>query len=113
VLRFDSLFRLIGINLGHGHLILWELRRPRYLEAVHKIRDTIFVHANSSGWKGDLQPFLCLGAGAALCALSCDDGFDRIPRRFGAFWPRLRRPHHQVGASEGEKAALVIMTFLA
>ena len=34
-----------------------------------KIRDTIFVHANSSGWKGDLQPFLCLGAGAAgaLC----------------------------------------------
>jgi len=30
-----------------------------------KIRDTIFVHANSSGWSGDLQPFLCLGASAA------------------------------------------------
>jgi hypothetical protein len=30
-----------------------------------KIRDTIFVHANSSGWRWDLQPFLCLGAGAA------------------------------------------------
>ena len=34
-----------------------------------KIRDTIFVHANSSGWRRNLQPFLCLGAGAAgaLC----------------------------------------------
>jgi len=34
-----------------------------------KIRDTIFVHANSSDWRGDLQPFLCLGVGAAgpLC----------------------------------------------
>jgi hypothetical protein len=30
-----------------------------------KIRDTIFVHANFSGLTGDLQPFLCLGAGAA------------------------------------------------
>ena len=75
-----------------------------------KIRDTIFVHANSSGWRGDLQPFLCLGAGAAG---ACDDGFDRIPRLFEAFWPRLHRPHHQVGASEGENAALVIMTLLA
>ena len=39
------------------------------LDLEPKIRDTIFVHANSSGWKGDLQPFLCLGAGAAgaLC----------------------------------------------
>jgi len=34
-----------------------------------KIRDTIFVHANSFGWRGDLQPFLCLGVRAAdaLC----------------------------------------------
>ena len=45
--------------------------------------------------------------------MPCDDSFDRIPRPFGAFWPRLHRPHHQVGASEGENAALVIMTFLA
>jgi hypothetical protein len=42
-----------------AHRVLW----------VPKIRDTTFVHANSSGWKGDFQPFLCLGAGAAgaLC----------------------------------------------
>jgi hypothetical protein len=41
----------------------------RKVSVSPKIRDTIFVHANSSGWKGDLQPFLCLGAGAAgaLC----------------------------------------------
>ncbi len=34
--------------------------------------------------------------------MPCDDGFDRIPGLFGVFWPRLHRPHHQVGASEGE-----------
>ena len=52
-------------------------------------------------------------SGRRRCAMPCDDSFDRIPRLFGAFWPRLHRPHHQVGASEGENAALVIMTFLA
>ena len=46
------------------------LQKPgKEIPKFPKIRDTIFVHANSSGWKGDLQPFLCLGAGAAgaLC----------------------------------------------
>ena len=52
-------------------------------------------------------------SGRRRCAMPCDDSFDRIPRLFGAFWPRLHRSHHQVGASEGENAALVIMTFLA
>ena len=51
-------------------------------------------------------------SGRRRCAMTCDDGFDRIPGLFGAFWPRLHRPHHQFGASEGENAALVIMTLL-
>ncbi len=51
-------------------------------------------------------------SGRRRCAMTCDDGFDRIPGLFGAFWPRLHRLHHQVGASEGENAALVIMTLL-
>jgi hypothetical protein len=30
-------------------------------------------------------------SGRRRCALPCDDGFDRIPGLFGAFWPRLHR----------------------
>jgi hypothetical protein len=62
--------------------------------------------------RGIFSPFVSR-SGRRRCALPCDDGFDRIPRLFGAFWPRLHRPHQQVGASEGENAALVITTFLA
>jgi hypothetical protein len=54
-----------GSDLGYRN----SDRSFTYARLNPKIRDTIFVHANSSGWKGDLQPFLCLGAGAAgaLC----------------------------------------------
>ena len=47
-----------------------------------KIRDTIFVHANSSGWGGSSALFVSRG-GRRRCAMPCDDGFDRIPGFLG------------------------------
>ena len=93
--------------------ILLASATPDKLEGLPKIRDTIFVHANSSGWKGDLQPFMCLGAGAAgaLCLATtvsiASPGFSgRSGRGPTAHTIKL-------ASGEGEKAALVIMTFLA
>jgi hypothetical protein len=77
-----------------------------------KIRDTIFVHANSSGWKGDLQPFLCLGAGAAgaLCLATT------VSIASQAFWGVLAAappPTPSSWRQRRRESRLVIMTFLA
>jgi len=78
-----------------------------------KIRDTIFVHANSSDWRGDLQPFLCLGAGAAGALCLATTVSIASPGFLGRSGRGSTAHTKQVGASEGENAALVITTFLA
>ena len=79
--------------------------------SLPKIRDTIFVHANSSGWKGDLQPFLCLGAGAAGALCLATTVSIRIP----SFWGVLAAAPPPTPSSwrQRRRECLVIMTFLA
>jgi hypothetical protein len=97
-----------GSDLGYRN----SDRSFTYARLNPKIRDTIFVHANSSGWKGDLQPFLCLGAGAAgaLCLATT------VSIASQAFWGVLAAappPTPSSWRQRRRESRLVIMTFLA
>ncbi len=97
--RFDGNARPLGTAL-QGEV---SIQNPRYDFCPRKLFRL----------EGGSSALFVSRSGRRRCAMPCDDGFDRIPGLFGVFWPRLHRPHHQVGASEGENAALVIMTLLA
>jgi hypothetical protein len=43
------------------------------------------------GLEGESSALFVSRSGRRRCAMPCDDGFDRIPGLFGAFWPRLHR----------------------
>jgi len=80
--------------------------------AKPKIRDTIFVQASSSGWKGIFSPF-CVSQRAPPVRSALRRRFRSHPEAFrGVLAAAPPRPP-QVGASQGKKAALVIITFLA